>query len=106
LEQAIESDIGSPIWTRLLLETPERLGDTMLVLINDFLDNYERPLSLYYPYPEFSLVEVPLQFASLTHSWTSTMAQSQHKWCFSRVGFWSEPVDFQSNIFQQQRRQR
>jgi ABC-type transport system involved in multi-copper enzyme maturation permease subunit len=83
------------------------LGDTMLVLINDFLDNYERPLSLYYPYPEFSLVEVPLQFASLTHSWTSTMAQSQPQMVlFPEWGFGQNQVDFQSNIFQQQRRQR
>ena len=83
------------------------LGDTMLVLINDFLDNYERPLSLYYPYPEFSLVEVPLQFSSLTHSWTSTMAQSQPQMVlFPEWGFGQNQVDFQSNIFQQQRRQR
>lgn len=85
----------------------KELGDTVSVLIKEFLDNYERPLSLYYPYPDFSLVEVPLQFASLTHSWTSTMAQSQPQMVlFPEWGFAQNQVDFKSNLSQQQRRQR
>jgi ABC-type transport system involved in multi-copper enzyme maturation permease subunit len=85
----------------------DELGDTLSVLINDFLDNYELPLNLYFPYPEFSLVEVPMQFKSLTHSWTSTMSQSQPQMVlFPEWGFGQNQVDFKSNIAQQQRRQR
>lgn len=94
---------GHDIYSKYLGE----LGDTVSVLINEFLDNYERPLNLYFPYPEFSLVEVPMQFTALTHSWTSTMAQSQPQMVlFPEWGFGQNQVDFKSNLSQQQRRQR
>jgi ABC-type transport system involved in multi-copper enzyme maturation permease subunit len=53
------------------------LKDTLNDLIVEFIDDYERPLGLYYPYPVFTVVEVPVQFASQPHSWTSALAQSQ-----------------------------
>jgi ABC-type transport system involved in multi-copper enzyme maturation permease subunit len=55
----------------------DELGDTLSTLILEFLDDYERPLGLFYPYAEFSLVEAPVQFDGLPHSWTSTQIQSQ-----------------------------
>lgn len=55
----------------------DELKDTLSSLILEFLDDYERPLGLFYPYAEFSLVETPVQFDGLAHSWTSTQIQSQ-----------------------------
>jgi ABC-type transport system involved in multi-copper enzyme maturation permease subunit len=75
------------------------LGDTTSVLITEFLDDFERPLGINYPYPQFSLVEVPIQFASRPHSWTSTLAQSQPQMVFyPEWGFNVRPADFKSGI--------
>ncbi len=71
------------------------LKDTVPALITDFLDDYERPLGMYYPYSQFKLVEVPVQFASLPHTWTSTLAQSQPQVVlFPEYGFGVQQADF------------
>lgn len=74
------------------------LKDTLPALILEFLDDYERPLGLFYPYAEFSLVEVPVQFNAHTHSWTSAMAQSQPQTIyFPEGGFNISQADFKSS---------
>ena len=74
------------------------LGDTLATLIQEFLDDYERPLGMYYPYQVFSLVEVPVQFSSQPHSWTATKAQSQPEMVyFPEGGFNTPSADFKSN---------
>ncbi|MFA9388872.1 MAG: hypothetical protein ACERKD_03645 [Prolixibacteraceae bacterium] len=80
------------------------LGDTASTLIQEFLDDYERPLGLYYPYAEFSLVEVPVQFSSRSHSWTSTRAQSQPQTVyFPEGGFNMRQADFKSSYRRMER---
>jgi hypothetical protein len=81
-------------------KTPlSELGDTTSALITEFLDDFERPLGIYYPYPQFSLVEVPVQFASRPHSWTSTLAQGQPQIIFfPEWGFNVRQADFKSNV--------
>jgi len=74
------------------------LGDTTVTLITEFLDDYERPLQMYYPYTRFNLVETPVQFNAQPHSWTSTLASSQPQMVFfPELGFNVRPVDFNSS---------
>jgi ABC-type transport system involved in multi-copper enzyme maturation permease subunit len=74
------------------------LDDTLTVLITEFLDDYERPIGMYYPYRKFTLVEAPVQFASRPHSWTSALAQSQPQMVFyPEWGFNVSQADFKSN---------
>lgn len=79
-------------------ENLSELGDTVTSLIQEFLDDFERPLGLYYPYSVFTLVEVPVQFSSHPHSWTAAKAQSQPEMVyFPEEGFNVRPADFKSN---------
>jgi len=74
------------------------LGDTCATLITEFLDDYERPLQMYYPYTQFKLVESPVQFNSQPHSWTSTLASSQPQIVFfPESGFNVRSADFNSS---------
>jgi hypothetical protein len=74
------------------------LKDTASVLINDFLNDFERPLGMYYPYSQFSVIEVPVQFSSQPHTWTATLAQSQPQIVyFPEWGFNVRQADFKSN---------
>lgn len=80
-------------------ESLSEIGDTAVALITEFLDDFERPMNMYYPYAEFSLVEVPAQFASHPHSWTSTLAESQPGMVFlPEGGFNVMQADFKSNF--------
>ena len=75
-----------------------QLKDTLDDLIQEFIDDYERPLGLNYPYPVFTVVEVPVQFTSQPHSWTSTLAQSQPQMVyFPEWGFNVRRADFKTN---------
>ncbi|MBN1924984.1 MAG: hypothetical protein JW798_04045 [Prolixibacteraceae bacterium] len=76
----------------------EELGDTIKNLISEFLDDYERPLGMYYPYRKFTLVEAPVQFASQPHSWTAALQQSQPQMVYyPEGGFNIRQADFKSN---------
>lgn len=73
------------------------LGDTLNSLIVEYLDDYERQLGMFYPYPVFTLVEAPMQFASLPHSWTSTLGNIQPQIInFPEWGFNVMQADFNS----------
>ena len=75
------------------------LGDTLVDLVINFIDDFERPLNMFYPYPDFSLVEVPVQFASLPRSWTSTLEQSQPQMVlYPEWGFNQGQADFYSSL--------
>lgn len=74
------------------------IKDTASALITDFLNDFERPLGMYYPYSQFSVVEVPVQFASQIHNWTSTLAQSQPQMVFfPEWGYNIRQADFKTN---------
>jgi ABC-type transport system involved in multi-copper enzyme maturation permease subunit len=74
------------------------LKDTAAVLITDFLNDFERPLGMYYPYKQFSIVEVPVQFSSQPHTWTSTLAQSQPQMVYlPEWGYNVRQADFKTN---------
>ncbi len=80
------------------------LGDTLPELFKDFIENYERPLSMTYPYHYFTLVEVPVQFKALEHSWTATMANSQPQMVlFPEKGFAVRQADFKNSLRRQDR---
>lgn len=74
------------------------LTDTLPSLLLEFIDDYERPLGLFYPYQQFTLVEAPAQFASLPHSWTSTLANVQPQVInFPEWGYNVTQADFASS---------
>lgn len=80
-------------------------ADTLSSLITTFLDDYERPINMYYPYPDFSLVEVPVQFKALQHSWTSTLENSQPQIVMlPEKGYGIRQADFKSNLHWMKRR--
>ncbi len=73
------------------------IGDTINSLITEFLDDYERPIGMYYPYRTYTLVETPVQYASHAHSWTSTLEQTQPQLTFfPENGFNVQQADFAS----------
>ncbi|HKM93281.1 MAG TPA: hypothetical protein VJY41_06500 [Prolixibacteraceae bacterium] len=76
----------------------DQLSDTIVDLIIEYLDDYERPLGLFYPYSSFNLVEAPAQYAFLPHSWTSTLANAQPQVInFPEWGFNVQQADFASS---------
>jgi ABC-type transport system involved in multi-copper enzyme maturation permease subunit len=80
-------------------------SDTLNKVIIDFLDNFERPLNMVYPYPNFSLVEVPVQFKALQHSWTSTLENSQPQMVLlPEKGYGIRHADFKANLHWMKRR--
>nr|MDA3879707.1 hypothetical protein [Prolixibacteraceae bacterium] len=73
------------------------VSDTINSLITEFLDDYERPIGMYYPYRTYTLVEAPVQYASHAHSWTSTLEQTQPQLTFfPENGFNVREADFAS----------
>jgi ABC-type transport system involved in multi-copper enzyme maturation permease subunit len=79
------------------LQYLSEMGDTITPIITEFLDDYERQLGLFYPYQVFNLVEVPAQFASLPHSWTSSLANVQPQVIyFPEWGYRMNQADFAS----------
>ncbi|HKK81118.1 MAG TPA: hypothetical protein VJ909_02645, partial [Prolixibacteraceae bacterium] len=73
------------------------IDDTINSLITEFLDDYERPIGMYYPYRTYTLVETPIQYASHAHSWTSTLEQTQPQLTFfPENGFNVRQADFSS----------
>jgi ABC-type transport system involved in multi-copper enzyme maturation permease subunit len=91
---------GHDFYTRHL----SALQDTLSDLLFEFLDDYERPLGLYYPYQNFSLVEVPVQFATQAHTWTSAQAHNQPQIIhYPEWGFNLRQADFKSSARQVER---
>jgi ABC-type transport system involved in multi-copper enzyme maturation permease subunit len=79
--------------------------DTLNSILIDFLDNFERPLNMVYPYPNFTLIEVPVQFKALQHSWTSTLENSQPQLVLlPEKGYGIMQSDFKSNMTGAKRR--
>lgn len=80
------------------------IGDTINNLISEFIDDYERPLGIYYPYSTYTLVETPIQYASHPHSWTSTLEQTQPQITFfPENGFNVQQADFASSYIRTER---
>lgn len=86
-------------------EQLNEIADTLPEVLADFIENYERPLSMAYPFSTFSLVEVPVQYKSIEHSWTASMANSQPQMVFlPEKGFGIRQADFKSNKKRQEKR--
>ncbi len=84
----------------------DEVGDTVDAVIENFLDNYERPMQLFYSYPQFTLVEVPLQYKALQHAWTATLETSQPQMVFfPEKGFNVRSADFKSTFKWRERRE-
>lgn len=83
------------------------VGDTVNTVIENFLDNYERPMQMFYSYPQFTLVEVPLQYKALQHAWTATLETSQPQMVFfPEKGYNFRNADFKSTFKWRKRREK
>ncbi len=81
------------------------IGDTLSIVLADIIDAFERPKAMSYPFQSFSIVEVPVQFKSLEHSWTAAMANSQPQMVlFPENGYGFRQADFKSMKRGEQRR--
>jgi hypothetical protein len=57
---------GHDYWTQYLPE----VGDTLEAMIRDLRQTYENNLDLEYPFPRFSIVEVPVHYSAFHHAWS------------------------------------
>ncbi len=46
------------------------VGDTLEAMIRDLRQTYENNLNLEYPFPRFSIVEVPVHYSAFHHAWS------------------------------------
>ncbi len=58
------------------------LGDTLVPVIRELKQDYEREINLPYLFPRFSLVEVPIQFTSYPRFWTMSQETVQPEMVF------------------------
>jgi len=80
------------------------IDDTLEIVVKDIIAGFERPMAMSYPFKRFSIVEVPVQFKSLEHSWTSAMANSQPEMVFfTEGGFGLRQSDFEGSKKREQR---
>lgn len=94
IEASIATIEGHDGYKKYLSET----SDTVKTLLSDFLDDFERSLGMNYPYQNFTLLEVPVQFKSLQHSWTSSRENSQPQIVMlPERGFGIRSADFKQN---------
>jgi len=57
---------GHDYWTNHFTE----VGDTLEAMIRDLRQTYENNLDLEYPFPRFSIVEVPVHYSAFHHAWS------------------------------------
>ncbi len=57
---------GHDYWTEHMSE----VGDTLAAMIRDLRQTYENNLNLEYPFPRFSIVEVPVHYSAFHHAWS------------------------------------
>jgi hypothetical protein len=57
---------GHDYWSRYFTE----VGDTLQAMIRDLRQTYENNLDLEYPFPRFSIVEVPVHYSAFHHAWS------------------------------------
>jgi len=57
---------GNDYWSEYMTE----VGDTLEAMIRDLRQTYENNLNLEYPFPRFSIVEVPVHYSAFYHAWS------------------------------------
>jgi len=57
---------GHDYWTQYI----SAVGDTLEAMIRDLRQTYENNLNLEYPFPRFSIVEVPVHYSAFHHAWS------------------------------------
>ncbi len=84
------------------------IGDTLNALIRDAKQTLEGKLGVDYPYPRFSLVEVPIQFFSYPRIWTTSQETVQPEMILiSENGVLIDRADFsRMKRWQDRRRER
>ncbi len=80
------------------------LGDTLVPVIRELKQDYEREIDLPYLFPRFSLVEVPIQFTSYPRYWTMSQETVQPEMIFlpeKGLPIWQ--ADFKEGLDRQKR---
>ena len=57
---------GHDYWSEHMTE----VGDTLGAMIRDLKQTYENNLNLEYPFPRFSIIEVPVHYSAFYHAWS------------------------------------
>jgi hypothetical protein len=82
----------------------DELGDTLFAVIKELKQDYEREVNLEYPYDQFSLIEVPIQFYSYDRIWTTSQENNQPQMTFlPEQGVILDDSDFYLRINRQER---
>lgn len=80
------------------------LGDTIIPVIRELKQDYEREIDLPYLFPRFSLVEVPIQFTSYPRFWTMSQETVQPEMVFlPEMGLPIWQADFKAGLDRQKR---
>ena len=58
------------------------IGDTLEAMIRDLRQTYENNLNLEYPFPRFSIVEVPVHYSAFHHAWSVSQETVQPEMVF------------------------
>lgn len=83
------------------------LGDTLVPVIRELKQDYEREINLPYLFPRFSLVEVPIQFTSYPRFWTMSQETVQPEMVFlPEMGLPMWQADFHARSERQKRNAR
>ncbi len=81
------------------------IGDTLAPLIRELKQDYENKLKLTYPFNQFSIVEVPIQFFYYQRLWTVSVETVQPEMVFaSEKGLLMNGADFEQMSHWQERR--
>lgn len=82
---------GNDYWSESFTE----VGDTLESMIRDLRQTYENNLNLEYPFPRFSLVEVPVHFFIFHHAWSVSQENVQPEMVFIQErGITGRTTDF------------
>jgi ABC-type transport system involved in multi-copper enzyme maturation permease subunit len=73
IEYNIYCGKGHNYWS----ENFSELGDTLEAMIRDLKQTYENNLNLEYPFPRFSIVEVPVHYSAFYHAWSMSQETVQ-----------------------------
>jgi hypothetical protein len=91
IEYNIYCGEGHDYWSESFTE----LGDTLEAMIRDLRQTYENNLNLEYPFPRFSIVEVPIHYSAFYHAWSMSQETVQPEMVlFPERGITARTTDF------------
>lgn len=94
---------GHDFFSNTLKET----ADTVINIVSDRFNDYQRKINLKYPFERFTVVEVPIQFFSYSHIWKGGFEQVQPEISFfPEKGMFVRESDLEGSVKRGKRRAR